>query len=164
MKTKFYVLMGVSGSGKTTVGKLLAERLGWTFYDADDFHSPASIAKMTAGSPLNDEDRAPWLESLHELISSSIKHNSPGVLACSALKDKYRQLLVSGIENIHIVYLKGDYAVIQQHMQARQGHYMKSEMIKSQFDVLEEPENVSVMDVRRSPDEIVDKILEKTGD
>ena len=91
MKTRFVIVMGVSGSGKTSVGRSLAEKLGWDFYDADDFHPPANVAKMASGTPLDDSDRAPWLAALHDRISSSLKADQPGVLACSALKERYRR-------------------------------------------------------------------------
>src|SRR5689334_2270351 len=109
MNTRFMIVMGVSGSGKTRVGRSLAEHLGWDFYDADNFHPPENIAKMSRGIPLNDADRTPWLASLHELISSSLRTNHPGVLACSALKERYRQQLTDGNEGVQIVYLKGSY-------------------------------------------------------
>src|SRR5512133_642162 len=132
MKTNFFIVMGVSGCGKTTVGKLLAERLGWDFYDADDFHPPANIAKMAAGIPLNDDDRAPWLAKLHDLITTCLKENRPGVLACSALKERYRQILLASNDATRIVYLKGSFDLIQERMSARAGHYMKPGMLKSQ--------------------------------
>src|SRR5574338_290950 len=106
MKPVFYLVMGVSGSGKTSVGRALAAALGWDFYDADDFHPPENIAKMAGGNPLNDSDRTPWLSSLHDLISSCLKTNRPGVLACSSLKEHYRQHLLSGNAGVQIVYLK----------------------------------------------------------
>ncbi len=156
----FVVVMGVSGSGKTTVGRLLADRLGWDFYDADDFHPPANIAKMAAGVPLDDPDRLPWLAALHELIARSVAHQQPGVLACSALKDRYRQALQAGDGRVRLVYLKGDYALIEARMQARAGHYMKPEMLKSQFAALEEPPDALVVSVADSPEAIVETILE----
>ena len=119
MKTGFIIVMGVSGCGKSSVGKLLAEKLGWDFYDADDFHPPVNVKKMADGIPLDDSDRAPWLALLHELISSSLKQNQPGVLACSALKERYRQQLMEGNENIQLVYLKGNYDLIWSRMSTR---------------------------------------------
>jgi gluconokinase len=154
--------MGVSGSGKTTVGKLLAQNLGWDFYDADDFHSPENIAKMSAGIPLNDDDRRPWLAALHDLIAKCLKENRPGVLACSALKERYRRSLLAGNQGVEIVYLKGDFDLIQSRIKARDGHYMKAAMLQSQFDALEEPRNVITVSVSMSLDEIVSTILEKS--
>jgi gluconokinase len=154
--------MGVSGCGKTTIGKALATKLGWDFYDADDFHTSENIAKMSSGISLDDYDRAPWLASLHALISTCLNENKPGVLACSALKERYRQMLLSGNQGLLIVYLKGDYDLIWARMIARSGHYMKPEMLKSQFDALDEPTNGFVVDVSLSVDEIVKFILECT--
>lgn len=154
--------MGVSGCGKTTIGKALATKLSWDFYDGDDFHPPENIAKMSAGIPLDDDDRAPWLASLHALISTCLKENKHGVLACSALKRRYQQMLLAGNQGLLIVYLKGDYDLIWSRMIARSGHYMKPEMLKSQFDALEEPTNGLVVDVSLPVDEIVAHILECT--
>jgi gluconokinase len=154
--------MGVSGCGKTTIGKALAMKLGWDFYDADDFHTSENIAKMSSGIPLVDDDRSPWLVSLHALISTCLKENKHGVMACSALKERYRQMLLTGNKGVLIVYLKGDYDLIWARMVARPGHYMKPEMLKSQFDALDEPTNGLVVDMSLSVDEIVTHILECT--
>ena len=159
MKTRFFILMGVSGSGKTTIGRLLAERLGWIFYDADDFHPPANITKMAAGIPLTDDDRTPWLVVLHDLIAICLHENRPGVLACSALKQHYRQTLLAGNQGVQIVYLKGTFKLILERMAARSGHYMHSAMLQSQFDVLEEPDDALTIDIGLCPDAIVDEIL-----
>jgi len=160
MKTRFFIVMGVSGSGKTEVGSSLAQHLGWDFYDADDFHPPANVAKMAAGVPLNDTDRAPWLASLHELISTSLKKDQPGVLACSALKERYRQQLLAGNDDVQLVYLKGSYELIWSRMSARKDHYMKAHMLRSQFETLEEPGNALVIDISNSIDGILRDILE----
>lgn len=159
MKTCFFIVMGVSGCGKSTIGSLMAQRLGWDFYDADDFHPPANIAKMAAGVPLNDDDRAPWLKSLHNLIVQSLAENHYGVLACSALKERYRQTLLAGSSNVQVVHLKGDFALIQSRMASRAGHYMKPEMLQSQFNALEEPVNALVVDIGLPAEMIVDNIL-----
>lgn len=139
VNTRFIIVMGVSGSGKTSVGKLLAEQLGWEFFDADDFHPPENVAKMANGIPLSDSDRAPWLALLNKSISASLKANRPGVLACSALKEWYRQQLMDGNAGVQIVYLKGSYDLIWSRMEKRTNRYMKPHMLKSQFDTLEEP-------------------------
>jgi len=157
---RFFILMGVSGSGKSAVGQALAKRLGWDFYDADDFHPPANLTKMSSGIPLDDEDRAPWLDSLHKLISSSIQENRPAVLACSALKERYRQRLRDGNEGVQLVYLQGSYDLIWSRMSARTGHYMKPQMLQSQFDALEEPQNALVLSVELSIESLVQAIIQ----
>ncbi|GAB4491884.1 MAG: gluconokinase [Anaerolineales bacterium] len=159
MKTRFFVIMGVSGSGKTAVGQALAQKLGWDFFDADDFHPPKNIAKMAAGIPLDDSDRAPWLDALHDLISASLKAGRPGVLACSALKERYRQRLLEDNPGTQIVYLKGSYELILQRMEARAGHYMKPAMLQSQFETLEEPQNALTVDIAAPLSAIVEKIM-----
>ena len=158
MQPSFYIIMGVSGSGKSSLGKALADHLGWDFYDADDFHPPANVAKMSSGIPLNDEDRAPWLASLHDLIASCLRENRPGVLACSALKERYRQTLISGNVGVQLVYLKGSYELMKSRMVHRPGHYMKANMLQSQFDTLEEPHNALTVDAARPLDELVSQI------
>jgi len=160
MKTQFFIIIGVSGSGKTTVGKSLASSLGWEFYDADDFHPPANIAKMAEGFPLDDKDRSPWLDSLHELISSCLEADRPGVLACSALKERYRQNIMEGNENVQLIYLKGSYELIQSRMSTRTGHYMKPSMLQSQFDALEEPADALYVDASLPVDDIVTAIMD----
>ena len=159
MKTRFFIVMGVSGCGKTSVGKSLARSLGWDFYDADDFHPPANVAKMANGIPLDDSDRAPWLATLHDLISSSLNADKPGVRACSALKERYRQRLMDGNEGVQLIYLKGSYDLIWSRMEKRTDHYMKPHMLKSQFETLEEPTNALTMGVSMSVDDIVQEIM-----
>jgi gluconokinase len=154
-KASFYIIMGVSGCGKTSVGKVLAEQLGWNFYDADDFHPPENIAKMAIGTSLTDADRAPWLESLRALIASCLRTDKPGVLACSALKERYRQILLEGNPGAQLVYLRGSYDLIWSRMARRPGHYMKPEMLQSQFDALEEPQDALTLDVSLSVEQIV---------
>jgi len=159
MNTQFIIVMGVAGSGKTTVGKSLSKHLGWDFYDADDFHPPENIAKMTNGIPLNDVDRSPWLASLHTLIFSNLEQNRPAVLACSALKDSYRQQMLEGNDGAQIVFLKGTYDLIWSRLSMRKDHYMKPQMLQSQFATLEEPTNALTVDVTKSIDDIVQEIL-----
>ena len=159
MKTRFFIIMGVSGCGKTEVGKSLSQYLGWDFYDADDFHPQANIEKMANGIPLNDSDRAPWLDSLHHLISSSLRTDKPGVLACSALKEGYRQKLMDGNDGLQFVYLKGSYELIWSRMVERREHYMKPHMLDSQFKTLEEPTDALTLDISMSVDDIVQEIL-----
>lgn len=158
MKPNFYIIMGVSGSGKSSVGQALAASLGWDFFDADDYHSPENIAKMASGIPLTDDDRAPWLATLHSLIRARLRQNRPAVLTCSALKERYRQILLDGNPGVRLVYLKGSYELIWARMHARSGHYMKAHMLKSQFEALEEPQNALVIEVDLPLNEIVAKI------
>ena len=158
---RFIIVMGVSGSGKTSVGKVLAEHLKWDFYDADDFHPPENVAKMASGIPLDDSDRAPWLAALHDLISSSLKQNKSGVLACSALKERYRQQLMNGSDGVQLVYLKGSYDLIWSRMETRPDHYMKPQMLHSQFDALEEPSNALTVDISLSVEEIVQFVIQQ---
>lgn len=160
MQTRFFIVMGVSGCGKSSVGKALAQSLGWDFYDADDFHPPENVAKMADGIPLDDADRAPWLAALHELISSSLKTDRPGVLACSALKEDYRRRLTGNDDAVKIVHLKGSYDLIWLRMMTRNDHFMRPHMLKSQFETLEEPVNAITVDVSLSVDEIVQLILD----
>jgi gluconokinase len=156
---RFVIVMGVAGSGKTTVGWSLARRLGWDFYDADGFHSAENITKMASGLPLGDADRAPWLASLHELISGSLRENRPAVLACSALKESYRQKLLEGNPDVLLVYLRGSYELIWSRISARRDHYMKPGMLRSQFDALEEPVDGLTLDISMPVDEIVQDIV-----
>jgi len=157
------IVFGVSGAGKTTIGKLLAQELGWKFYEADDFHSQASIDKMHAGVPLTDEDRQPWLDDLRKLIERSVSTKEDAVLACSALKKAYRQRLRVNDE-VKFVYLRGSYELIADQVQKRHGHFMDPGLLKSQFDTLEEPEpneNAVVVELGGTPHELVNEIKEK---
>jgi len=153
--------MGVAGSGKTTVGELLAQQLGWSFYDADGFHPPENIKKMANGIPLNDVDRAPWLTALHSLISTSLRENRPAVLACSALKESYRQRLLEESDGVQIVYLKGSYDLLWSRLSHRKDHYMKPQMLQSQFETLEEPVNALTLDVSMPVMNLVNEILKQ---
>lgn len=153
------IVMGVSGSGKTTIGSLLAGDLGWQFADADDFHSRSNKEKMARGIPLTDSDRAEWLLALRNLLHQHTLSNRSVVLACSALKRTYRQALrVEAV--IHYVYLKGSFEQIQTRMKRRKGHYMSADMLASQFATLEEPRDALVVDVNQTPGEIVAEIRE----
>ncbi len=154
------VLMGVTGSGKTTVGQNLAASLGWKYFDADEFHSAANIEKMKSGVPLNDSDRKPWLESLQRVIRDSLKKAEPAVLACSALKQSYRDMLLID-ERVRFVYLKGDYDLIKERLRARSDHYMNPSLLDSQFETLEEPNDALQIDIGSSPDAIVEIIRQQ---
>lgn len=152
------VVMGVSGSGKTTVGKLLADRLQLPFYDADDFHPKANLQKMKAGQALNDNDRAPWLNLLSDRISIWNKDKG-AVLACSALKEKYRLLLETDNE-LSWVFLNGNMEEIARRIQKRKDHFFDPGLLQSQFDSLEPPSSSLNVDIKLSPREIVDTILQ----
>jgi gluconokinase len=156
------VLMGVTGSGKTTIGRLLSRELGWTYYDADDFHPPANILKMTSGTPLTDDDRRPWLEALGTLIRDCLERGEQAVLACSALKESYRKFLLVD-ERVKLIYLKGDYEIIQKRLSERRGHYMNPALLDSQMETLEEPASGLQVDISLSPDEIVKRIKTYLG-
>jgi gluconokinase len=151
------VVMGPTGSGKTTIGSLLARRLGWGFVDADAFHSAANKAKMHQGIPLTDADRRPWLEAIHEQILRWLVEKENVILACSALKQSYRDLLWSGPE-VRLVYLKGSYDLIYGRLLARKGHFADEHILAGQFADLEEPTNAIIVDISRSPEELVDEI------
>jgi gluconokinase len=158
------LLMGVSGSGKTTVGQLLASQLGWQFADADDYHPAANVEKMQHGVPLTDTERTPWLEALRALIAGWIAGKTNAVLACSALKRTYRRGLQLAPE-VQIVYLKGTPQLFQQRLRERVGHFMKEGMLEGQLATLEEPEDEGavVVDAARSPAEIVAGIVADIG-
>ena len=147
------IIMGVAGSGKTTIGSLLAHVLGWEFYDADDFHSESNRVKMSQGMALTDEDRASWLISLKELVSQNIQQNTSAILACSALKNSYRSMLEVN-ERVKFVYLHGTYEQIKTRLNNRTGHYMSADMLESQFQTLEEPQNTLTIDIMHTPQEI----------
>jgi len=152
------VLMGVSGSGKTSIGQALSAELGWSFYDGDDYHSPENVEKMSQGIPLSDEDRFHWLETLSNLIIVKRGAEENLVLACSALKEGYRQKLRANNKDLNFVYLEGDFDLIWERMQTREDHYMKSKMLKSQFEILEPPKNALHIDIDRPITEIVREI------
>lgn len=154
------VMMGVAGSGKTTIGRHLAEELGWSFYDADDFHPAANVDKMSRGIPLDDADRLPWLQVLRELIQGCLERGESAVLACSALKASYREHLLAD-ERVKLVYLKGDHALILERLRRRKGHYMKPEMLASQFAALEEPDPISHHDISLPPGDVVRTIRDR---
>jgi gluconokinase len=152
--------MGVSGCGKTTVGRGLAAKLGWEFRDADDFHSPSNIAKMSAGIPLDDADRAPWLAAVRAEIDSQRAKGAKIVMACSALKEAYRVALAPDPGNRRFAYLRGDFELMKRRMEGRTGHFMKEPMLRSQFDALEEPLDALALDAAEAPRVIEKRIQE----
>ena len=154
MKKHAIIVMGVAGSGKTTVGSMLAREVGLAFFDADDFHPPANHEKMRQGIPLTDEDRAEWLKLLRDLIRKNLDEGVSCVLACSALKQSYRELLAVD-ESVRFVYLHGTYEQVETRMKHRKDHYMPVELLKSQFEALEEPREAVVVDISHSPEEII---------
>jgi gluconokinase len=156
------IVMGVVGAGKTTVGRLLAEQLGWQFADADDFHSPFNVEKIRQGISLNDDDRRPWLDSLHTAITAWIADHRNVALACSALKRNYRQELAVGSE-VRFVYLKGSADLIADRLRARQGHFAGKEILASQFADLEEPQEAVTVEIASTPEQIVAEIRKKLG-
>jgi gluconokinase len=151
------LVMGTTGAGKTTVGKLLAQSLGWTFLDADDFHPPANIKKMKLGIPLTDADRVPWLAAIHAELARQTEAGKNCVLACSALKKSYRETLGAGLE-MKVVYLKGSYEEMKAHILARHGHFAGEGILAGQFADLEEPEDASVVPVSHTPEQIVAEV------
>jgi gluconokinase len=156
------VVMGPTGSGKTTIGSLLAQQLGWDFVDADQFHSAANKEKMHQGIPLTDADRAPWLAAIHQQIEQWIAEKRNVVLACSALKQSYRDLLWrSG--DIKLVYLKGSYELIAQRLLTRHGHFADEHILAGQFADLEEPADAITVDISAPPEKIVEEICRRLG-
>ncbi|MDY6781219.1 MAG: gluconokinase [Cyanobacteriota bacterium] len=171
------ILMGVAGSGKTTVGLELARILGGVFQDGDEFHPPANLSKMSRGEPLTDEDRQPWLEKLGDAIAKRSRHDiakrsrhdiaaltegeKPYILACSALKQEYRHFLSRKAKNVKFIYLKGSKDFIQQRLAARENHFMPPSLLESQFAALEEPQDALIVDIRATPEEIAAEIVRR---
>jgi gluconokinase len=152
------IVMGTSGSGKSTVGKRLANVLRWTFVDADVYHSPANIQKMSHGTPLTDVDRLPWLLELRGHIGRWLEEGKNVVIACSALKAAYRDLLLADKEQMRLVYLKGSFELFRDRIAHRQRHYMPEELLQSQFDILEEPVDALTVSAEELPDTVVRNI------
>ncbi len=156
-KNKLFVVMGVSGVGKTTVGRLLAEKLILPFLDADDFHPKENIEKMSSGVPLNDDDRYGWLLALNKVLQQHQKGGA--VLACSALKEKYRDLISKGLAtSVTFVFLEGTYAQLLERLRERKGHFMPPELLKSQLETLEPPQSAIKIGISHTPDKIVEQI------
>jgi gluconokinase len=154
------ILMGVTGSGKTTVGRMLADRLEWEFVDGDDFHSPANKLKMSRGIPLTDADRGPWLDELRKVVLEWLQRGSNGVLACSALKRSYREQLRAG-EDVRFIYLKGDSGFLEQRLRRRAGHFAGPDLLASQLERLEEPGEAEAVTIPGAlpPEVVVEQII-----
>ncbi len=155
------ILFGVSGSGKTTIGRLLAKDLAWKFHDADEFHPASNVDKMRRGIALTDADRWPWLETLHELLKQRIARKENLILGCSALKEEYRDYLQVSDE-IKWIFLKGEYGLVADRLEQRRGHFMNPDLLRSQFEILEEPKgDAAIVDVDATPTKIVQTIREQ---
>ena len=158
------VLMGVSGSGKTTIGKILAGKLGWPFVEGDDYHPAANVEKMRAGTPLTDEDRRPWLAALRERVDRACTTGENIVLACSALKHAYQDYLERHDPAcVHYVYLHGSEELIKKRLAARKGHFMNPALLHSQFETLEPPAEAVRVDVAGSPEDVADEVRRRLG-
>ena len=159
-----FIIMGVSGSGKSTVGSRLAAELGAPFYDGDDFHPPQNVAKMAQGLPLNDADRSPWLARLRDLIAQHLARGESAVVACSALKASYREQLGQGTPGVRLVYLHGSPELLRARMAARQGHFMKAQMLESQFATLEPPsaQEALILSAEKGVADLVEQIRSAT--
>jgi gluconokinase len=152
------ILMGVTGAGKSTVGDLLARKIGWRFYDADDLHPAANKEKMNRGIALTDEDRLPWLNAVRALIEKRLSEGTDAVIACSALRRAYRDVLLVDPARVKFVYLKGSKGLIEQRLAQRTGHFMNKDLLQSQFDTLEEPADAIAVDVSGDPASVVNLI------
>jgi gluconokinase len=164
--TKAVVVMGVSGSGKSTIASMLAQRLHWVYEDADWFHPKSNIEKMHHGEPLNDQDRGPWLHAIADWIDATRRADAHGVVACSALKRAYRDILIGDRRDVRLVFLKGDFDLIARRIAARADHFMPSTLLESQFATLQEPqadERPIVVSIVPHPREIVETIVRQLG-
>jgi gluconokinase len=155
-----YIIMGVLGSGKTTIGQLLSEKIHCVFRDADEYHSASNRGKMVHGIPLTDEDRKPWIFAVRAVIDTELAVGVDCVMACSALKEKYRQTLMQGRKDIKLIYLKGEKELIAERVKKRGGHFVNPILLDSQLADLEEPKDAITVDIRKTPDEIVREIME----
>ena len=157
------IIMGVSGSGKTTVGTKLAKTLGWKFADGDDFHPQKNKDKIKKGIPLDDDDRQPWLENIRHEIEINLINNSNFIIVCSALKEKYRKMLLKDEEPVKLVYLKGSYELIEKRLIKREGHFANEDILPSQLDTLEEPSNAITIDISQTVESIIIEIIQNVA-
>jgi gluconokinase len=157
------IVMGVTGAGKTTVGRALAEALGCEFHDGDELHSEENKRKMHLGIALDDVDRRPWLGAIRKLIQGMLRGGRSGVVACSALKQSYRDEIVVDPDSVKVVYLEGSKDVIAQRLRGRAGHFMNPDLLQSQIDTLEEPRDAIVVDISGAPEAIVSEIRSRIG-
>jgi gluconokinase len=159
-KQMIVLVMGVAGSGKTTIGRMLASRLGWVYLEADDFHSAANKEKMHRGEHLTEADRLPWLRAMHAELQNQSARGKNAVLACSALNEEYRRILMDGL-NVKLVYLRGSKELIASRLRHRTGHFAGEAILDDQFAVLEEPRDAIVVDIAEEPERIVEELLSK---
>jgi gluconokinase len=167
MDAKFFIVMGVAGCGKSTIGEQLAVRLGWPFLEGDQLHPPGNIEKMTHGVPLTDADRLPWLQAIAKRIAEWRDGGKSGVVTCSALRDSYRKIITDGFPDVCFIYLRADRALIAQRFAERRGHFMPASLIASQFETLEEPkpdENALTLDVAEPVSILVEIVARVVGD
>ncbi len=155
--------MGVAGSGKTLIGRALAAELGWRFVDGDDLHSEANVAKMRAGIPLDDNDRAAWLQALHGIIARALDRREHLVVACSALKERYRQTLRGGLRQVRFVHLAADEQTLRKRLESRRGHFAGPQLLRSQLADLEPPADALTVDATAAPEEILWAIRREFG-
>jgi gluconokinase len=161
-----YIVMGVMGAGKTTIGRKLAKKLNCRFYDGDDYHSEFNKEKMSKGIPLTDKDRGPWIFAIRAIIDLELALKENAVITCSALKDRYRKTLMQARKDITLIYLKADIKTVENRLKHRKGGFANPSLLKSQFETLEEPSDAIVADVRYSPEYVVKyiiKLLDKRG-
>lgn len=155
------VIIGPMGCGKTTIGQVLATRLSWQFYDADDFHPEANKKKMAQGVPLEDSDREPWLNILHQIIQEHLADGRSMILACSALKKKYRRMLGIDQQQVFSIFLKGSYSLLEERIAGRSHQFMAKDLLQSQLDTLEEPDSGLTVDIAGTPEEICQTIIDQ---
>ena len=161
---RIVIVTGVAGSGKTTVGRALAGRLGWTFHDADDLHTPENIERMRNNIPLDDQQRQPWLLRVRAVVERAGAHDDGAVMACSALKERYRQTIAGGLPGVRFVFLSGDPALLRKRLEDRGGHFAGAALLGSQLDTLEPPSDALQLDVALTVDALIEAIVRDISD